>query len=191
MEYIKQMTHESFNFDEKVNPLVKALIGMKDNHTSVKTINQITGENFVKIHEQHVVLENLAKNIIRAEIEMYTAALEPKRRALTKIIFSDMQELIGETLDYADSIIINKIKYTQFNEISEELFSLMTTEIYRTWREFENYLYYIDGQFEKYMKGIHEIVLLKCPTYVVKPVEGFPNIGKYIFVIISSGYKYW
>ena len=184
MDFIKKTTHESFNFDKTINPVIKSLLKLDDHTTNEVSINLITGENFVNIHEQHQVLENLVKNIIRGEIQIFKESLS--HRMLVRVLFADFNDLLAEGLDFADTVAVNKDKYLKFLNMPEEHLSLVTTEFFRLWREYVRFIDYIDQQFHKYISGVHEIVKLKCPDYEIHPIENFPNTSNILFYSPTS-----
>lgn len=175
MSIIVKKTHEYFNLDEKINPIVKALIEQPNHSTPEKKIELITGENFVKIQEQLEMLRTLAKNIVRYELQAFKDNVGKHLRVSQ--LFAAFDELMDDDLNFADSIAINKDTYIVLEMMPEENFSRVLSEFQRLYREYTQYSDYIDGQFKLYVKHIHDIVLLKCPDYVIKPMENFPNIG--------------
>ena len=162
-----------------MNPIVKALIEQPDDITDERKINAITGKNYVKIHEQLDILTTLAKNIVRYQLGTFKENVAEQLRV--KYLFADFEELMSEDLNFADTIAINKDTYLIFKNAPEENFNKVLTEFQRLYREFVQYTNYIDGQFKIYIKHIHDIVLLKCPEYVVRPIEDFPNTCKTFF----------
>lgn len=178
LAYIKMRTHEFFNFDEKINPIVKNLIEMENDDTPQERISAITGENYVKINEQHQVLENLVKDVTRGELEIFKEGVVHKLRKI-KGMFGDFAELLSLSLNFADTIAVNKDKYIKFDGVAEENFSAVTTEFFRLWDQHKHILNYVDEQYVKYLRGVHNIVQMKCPGYKVYPVENFPNEGNF------------
>lgn len=185
LAYLKMRTREFFNFDEKNNPIVKNLIELENGEATEEQISLITGENYVRIEEQHQVLENLVKDVTRGELEIFKEGVIHKLRKI-KVLFADFAELLGLSLNFADTIAVNKDKYIKFVGVPEENFSAVTTEFFRLWDQHKHILKYVDEQYVKYLKGIHEIVQMKCPGYKVFPVENFPNQSN----IITSPFKF-
>jgi hypothetical protein len=176
MSIIVKTTHQYFNLDERINPIVKSLINQEDDVTPQEKINAITGENYVKIHEQLETLKTLAKNMVRFELGTFKDNVAERLRV--KYLFSDFAELIDDDLNFADTIAVNKDSYLVFKNTPEQNFNKVLTEFQRLYREYTQYSDYIEGQFKIYIKHIHDIVLLKCPEYVVEPMEDFPNTCK-------------
>ena len=181
LAYLKMRTREFFNFDEKNNPIIKNLIELENGEATEEQISLITGENYVRIEEQHQVLENLVKDVTRGEMEIFKESVVRKLRKI-KVMFADFNELLGLSLNFADTIAVNKDKYIKFVEVPEENFSAVTTEFFRLWDQHKHILKYVDEQYVKYLKGIHEIVQMKCPGYKVFPVENFPNESNILFL---------
>ena len=184
MSLIVKSTHQYFNLDERINPIVKALINQENDVTEQDKIDLITGKNYVKIHEQLEMLRTLAKNMVRYELGIFKENVAERLRV--KYLFADFAELMDEDLNFADTIAINKPSYLIFKNTPEENFSKVVTEFQRLYREFTQYSDYIDGQFKLYIKHIHDIVLLKCPEYIVEPMDDFANTCKEIYMINES-----
>ena len=178
MKLMKEEIYKSFNFNEDINPIVKALISQSNGDTPEGKINLITGENYVKIHEQHEVLETFAKDLTRSALQQFKDDTIDRYKKVD-VLYADFAELLDNSLDFANTITINKEKYTMFLEMPEEKFSAITSEMFHLWREHEQYIDYLDLQFDKYITGIHEIVQNKCPGYKVKKIDNFPNTSKF------------
>lgn len=176
MSIIVKKTHEYFNLDETINPIVKSLIEQPDEITEMAKIEAIIGKNFFKIQEQFEMLRTLAKNIVRYELEAFKENVGQHLRV--KYLFADFDELMNDDLNFADTIAINKDSYLTFKNTIEENFNRVLTEFQRLYREYTQYADYIEGQFRLYLKHLHDIVLLKCPEFKIEPMENFPNIGK-------------
>jgi hypothetical protein len=176
MSLIVKTTHQYFNLNENLNPIVKALIEQPDDITEESKINAITGKNYVKVHEQLSLLTTMAKNIVRFELEAFKENVAERLRV--KYLFAAFEELMSDDLNFADTIAVNKDTYLVFMGASEQNLNKVLTEFQRLYREFTQYTNYIDNQFKIYIGHIHDIVILKCPEYVVRPVENFPNTRK-------------
>ena len=118
MNIIVKKTHEYFNLDPKINPIVKALIGQENGETNDETINNITGKNYVKIEEQLEMLKTLAKNLIRYEVETFKENVG--RRLRVMYLFADFAELLDEDLNFADTIAVNMDTYLVFKNAPEQ-----------------------------------------------------------------------
>ena len=173
MSIIVKSTHEYFNLNESMNPIVKALVEQPDDVTEQGKINAITGKNYLKIHEQHQTLFTLAKNMVRFELQTFKENVADRLRV--KYLFAAFEELMDDDLNFADTIAVNKDTFLIFENAVEQNLNKVLTEFQRLYREFSQYSAYIDSQFQLYVKHIHDIVLLKCPEYLVEPMEDFPN----------------
>ena len=176
MSIIVKKTHEYFNLDPKINPIVKTLIGQPNGETSDEKISAITGKNYVKIQEQLEVLTTLAKNLVRYEVDTFKENVA--QRLGVKKIFADFAELLDGDLNFADTIAVNLDTYLIFDNLPEQNINKVLTEFQRLYREFTQFKNYIDEQYKLYLTHIHDIVTLKCPGYVVEPQDNFPNVCK-------------
>lgn len=179
MSIIVKKTHEYFNLDEKINPIVKSLIEQPDEITEQAKIEAIVGKNFFKIQEQFDVLRTLSKNIVRYELEIFKENVGKHLRV--KYLFADFDELMNDDLNFADTIALNKDSYLVFKNTIEENFNRVLTEFQRLYREYTQYIDYIEGQFRLYLKHLHDIVLIKSPEFKLEPMENFPNVGRFRF----------
>ena len=177
MNIIVKKTHEYFNLDPKINPIVKTLIGQPNGETTEEKISAITGKNYVKIQEQLELLTTLAKNLVRYEVDAFKENVGARLKVM--FIFADFAELLDADLNFADTIAVNMDTYLVFKSASEQNINKVLTEFQRLYREFTQFKNYIDEQYKLYLTHIHDIVIMKCPGYVVEPQDNFPNVCKW------------